>query len=541
MSFDLPKDQSSIIKVIGVGGGGSNAVNHMFNLGIRGVNFVVCNTDAQALEASPVPNKIQLGSGLTEGRGAGSIPDVGKNAAIENLDDVRSILAKNTKMVFITAGMGGGTGTGAAPIIASAAKEMGILTVGIVTIPFAFEGKKRKFQADEGLAELRDCVDTLLVISNEKLREMYGNQSLKNAFSKADDVLATAAKSIAEIITMQGYVNVDFADVRTVMSESGNAIMGSAAAEGENRALVAVENALASPLLDDNDIRGARYVLLYITFGNKEVLMDEITEITDYIQEESGHTADVIFGTGYDESLGDKVCVTVIATGFESKGSRPVHTEPSKMVLEIENPNPSFILPQENPSEPVFTERTLTPENNSVLPLDVVSEPVSAEIEKISLDLNPVEVSEFNPVKKDEELSFSAEVSEAPSFVPEVNSKFELPVSVSSDEPVVSDVNKPSSDIIPPYMHKDDDAISPEELFKQKERMVRLKEISHKLKNPSGLKELESQPAYERRNVRLDSVAASDKDQVSSMAVSANDPNGQVIVRQNSFLHGNVD
>jgi cell division protein FtsZ len=336
-------------------------------------------------------------------------------------------------------------------------------------------------------------------------------------------------------------VNVDFADVRTVMTESGNAIMGSASAEGENRALVAVENALASPLLDDNDIRGARYVLLYITFGNNEVLMDEISEITDYIQEESGHTADVIFGTGYDESLGDKVCVTVIATGFESKGSRPVHTEPAKMVLEIENPNPSFILPPDNLSEPVFTEKTITPDTNGILNTERVSEPVHSEIEKISLDLNPVDNSDFSAQNKETEPTASLEVSEQSSLVSDINNKFELPASAMADEPIVSEVAKVSSDIIPPYMHKDDDTISPEELFKQKERMVRLKEISHKLKNPSGLKELESQPAYERRNVRLDSLAASDKDQISSMAVSPNDPNGQVIVRQNSFLHGNVD
>jgi cell division protein FtsZ len=272
MKFDLPKNQSSIIKVVGVGGGGSNAVNHMFSQGIDGVDFLVCNTDQQALDISPVPHKIQLGSTLTEGRGAGSIPEVGKNAAIENIDQIREILKTNTKMVFITAGMGGGTGTGAAPIIAEAAKELGILTVGIVTLPFAFEGRKRKLQASEGIKEIKQYVDTLLVINNDKLREIYGNLSVGAAFDHADNVLTTASKGIAEIITRIGYINVDFEDVRTVMSEGGVAIMGSAAAGGENRAITAVEHALTSPLLNDNNIRGAKYILLNIKFILSEMV-----------------------------------------------------------------------------------------------------------------------------------------------------------------------------------------------------------------------------------------------------------------------------
>ena len=279
MEFDLPKDQSSIIKVIGVGGGGSNAVNHMYKQGITGVDFMICNTDQQALDLSPVPNKIQLGATLTEGRGAGSNPEVGKNAAIENVDELKDILEKNTQMVFITAGMGGGTGTGAAPIIAQTAREMGILTVGIVTIPFTFEGRRRKLQADEGLAQLRENVDTLLIICNDKLREMHGNLKISEAFSKADDILTVAAKGIAEIITVAGYINVDFEDVKTVMKDGGTAIMGSAAAEGESRATKAVSQALASPLLNDNDITGANYILLNITSGDEEVSMDEIDEI----------------------------------------------------------------------------------------------------------------------------------------------------------------------------------------------------------------------------------------------------------------------
>jgi cell division protein FtsZ len=296
MEFELPKDQVSIIKVIGIGGGGSNAVNHMYRQGIKGVDFIICNTDEQALEVSPVPNKIQLGTSLTEGRGAGSIPEVGRNAAIENADDIRKILEVNTKMVFITAGMGGGTGTGAAPVVAGIAKELGILTVGIVTMPFAFEGRKREQQAREGLESLKKNVDTLLVIKNDKLREIYGNLKLNEAFAQADNVLTTAAKSIAEIITKTYYVNVDFADVFTVMNNSGAAIMGSASAGGPDRAITAVKNALESPLLNDNNIEGARYILLNIVSGtgDYELTMDEFDEITSYVQEAAGFSADLI-------------------------------------------------------------------------------------------------------------------------------------------------------------------------------------------------------------------------------------------------------
>src|SRR6188768_4309715 len=333
MEFDLIKDQSSIIKVIGVGGGGSNAVNHMYRQGIKGVDFFICNTDAQALEMSPVPAKIQLGMSLTEGRGAGSMPEVGRNAAIENIDELKAILGDNTKMVFITAGMGGGTGTGAAPIIAQAAKEMGILTVGIVTVPFMFEGKKRKQQADLGIDELKKNVDTLLIICNDKLREMYGNLKLGEAFNHADDILTIAAKGIAEIITVTGYINVDFEDVKTVMTNSGRAIMGSAVANGENRALTAVQQALASPLLDDSNIIGARYILMNIASGTAEVTMDEIGSITDYIQDEAGLTADIIWGNCHDESLGDNLSVTIIATGFKTKNEQEVEAERTKKIV----------------------------------------------------------------------------------------------------------------------------------------------------------------------------------------------------------------
>lgn len=336
MEFDLPTERNSIIKVIGVGGGGGNAVNHMYQLGIKGVDFLICNTDMQALDASPVPHKMQLGPSLTEGRGAGSIPEIGKNAATENIDEIREYLSKDAKMVFITAGMGGGTGTGAAPVIAQIAREMGILTVGIVTVPFNFEGRKRRMQAEEGLEAMRNSVDTLLVINNERLREVTGNLSFSDAFAKADDILATAAKGIAEVIEITGAINVDFNDVNTVMKNSGVAIMGNGVAEGENRAIKAVEKALESPLLNDNDISGAEYVLLNITYGDREVMMDEISEITDFIQDAAGSTADVIFGHAKDEALGEKLSVTVIATGFKSSPITGFEKEPSKNVTTLE-------------------------------------------------------------------------------------------------------------------------------------------------------------------------------------------------------------
>ena len=322
IDFSLPENESSIIKVIGVGGGGGNAVNYMYQQGIKDVDFVICNTDAQALENSTIPVKIQLGESLTEGRGAGNKPERGEQSAIENLDDVVEVLADNTKMVFITAGMGGGTGTGAAPVIAKAAKEMGILTVGIVTIPFRFEGRQRLNQAIEGINNLKENVDSLLVINNEKLSEIYGDLKLSTAFSKADDVLATAAKGIAEIITLHGYINVDFEDVKTVMTDSGVAVMGSASAEGEDRAVNAIREALTSPLLNSNDVRGARNILLNITSGQEEVTMDEVGQITDYVQEAVGDSASIIWGTGQDLALNSKVSVTIIATGFEN-GSIP--------------------------------------------------------------------------------------------------------------------------------------------------------------------------------------------------------------------------
>jgi cell division protein FtsZ len=332
MKFDIPKEEKSIIKVIGVGGGGGNAVGNMFSNGIIGVDFAVCNTDNQAMDNNPVMTKITLGPSLTEGMGAGSKPEVGKEACIESIDDVRTFLSDGTKMLFITAGMGGGTGTGAAPIIAKAAKEMGILTVGIVTLPFGFEGMRRKRNALEGLENLKKNVDAILVISNDKLREIHGDLSISDAFRNADSVLTTAAKAIAEIITVPGYINVDFEDVNYVMRDSGVALMGNGTAEGADRARKAINQALNSPLLEENDIRGAKHILLNISSGVKEVTMDEIGEITDFVQEEAGYGTDLIWGNCSDEALGDAINITLIATGFDSSGQRE-----KEKVVEVKN------------------------------------------------------------------------------------------------------------------------------------------------------------------------------------------------------------
>lgn len=338
ISFDLPKNQSNVIKVIGVGGGGSNAINHMFKQGIKGVDFIVCNTDSQALDNSAVPNKIQLGVNLTEGLGAGANPDIGQQSAIESIADIEKMLDSNTKMVFITAGMGGGTGTGAAPVIAQLAKERDILTVGIVTLPFLFEGKVRQEQALIGINKLRKQVDSLIVINNNKLREVYGNLGFKAGFSKADEVLATASRGIAEVITHHYTQNIDLKDAKTVLSNSGTAIMGSAVATGENRAKEGIMAALDSPLLNDNKITGAKNVLLLIVSGSNEITIDEIGEINDFIQAEAGHNANIIMGVGDDETLGDAISITIIATGFDVEQQHEiVNVEPKKIIHTLED------------------------------------------------------------------------------------------------------------------------------------------------------------------------------------------------------------
>ena len=546
MKFDLPKEQSSIIKVIGVGGGGSNAVNHMYRLGIKGVDFVVCNTDHQALDTSPVPTKIPLGQSLTEGRGAGSIPDVGKNAAIENLEDVNEILAKNTKMIFVTAGMGGGTGTGAAPVIAQAAKDMGILTVGIITVPFTFEGRKRRTQAEEGIEKMRESVDTLLVINNDKLREMFGNLTLVNAFENADDVLAIAAKGIAEVISVTGQINVDFNDVNTVMKDSGVAIMGSAEAEGENRAIKCVENALNSPLLNDNNIDGAKYVLLNITYGTQAVLMDEISDITDYIQEEAGSTADVIWGHGYDESLGDKLCVTIIATGFNTTPHTGLSMKaPKKNIMNLEDDSPEIITNEsEQLTEPVTNtvEESLeeTPELNpseSAMKRYVLEE--DDEISEENEITNDAEESdnsnlyEQNTQQNDGKVRFLLEDDEMPNLDTDLKQSENTQI-LEADLMTANDEEK----IVDQVKQVESKAISDE-------RLERIKKATDKLRSPLGLNEMESEPAYKRRNVDLKDVKYSDDSSSSRYTLWENiNDSGEKetgLSDNNSFLHDNVD
>ena len=395
ITFDLPKNQSNVIKVIGVGGGGSNAINHMFRQGIIGVDFVVCNTDSQALQTSPVPNKIQLGVNLTEGLGAGAKPEIGQQAALESIEELEKMLDVNTKMVFITAGMGGGTGTGAAPVIAQLAKERGILTVGIITIPFQFEGKNRYDQAMEGVERLRKQVDSLIVINNNKLREVYGNLGFKAGFSKADEVLATASKGIAEVITNHLTMNIDLKDAKTVLSDSGTAIMGSFVASGADRARIAIQSALDSPLLNDNKITGAKNVLLLITFGSDEITIDEISEINEYIQSEAGHNANIIMGIGEDEKLGDSISVTVIATGFNVEQQiEIVNAEPKKIIhsLDGEQKVEHNLTPNAVPTPNFSFEEPITNKVNfeAETPKEVATEPVA----KIVFELNDLEVEQ---------------------------------------------------------------------------------------------------------------------------------------------------
>ena len=517
IQFNLPKDQSSIIKVIGVGGGGSNAVNHMYRQGIRGVDFVICNTDAQALEMSPVPIKIQLGKNLTEGRGAGAIPEVGRKSALENIEEVRKILSNNTKMVFVTAGMGGGTGTGAAPIIAQLAREMGILTVGIVTIPFGFEGKKRKEQAHDGIDDLKKNVDTLLVISNDKLREIHGNLSLTTAFSKADDILTTAAKGISEIITGFGIINVDFEDVKTVMTNGGAAIMGSGSAEGENRAVNAIEDALSSPLLNDSNIKGAKHILLYMTFCDEEISMDEMGEITDYIQQRAGTTEHMIFGTGIDERLGNKIGITLIATGFKSLNEDPSaknpFLQPAREVLDVANKSNEEII------EAINQEKFAPVVNDEK---EIVIDPV-AEIEAEPLMDNQVEfeVNVPSPVTNNQNV--------------EKVTLFDVEKSKQNDSADL--FNNVHARDVEQSNHQEDKGI----LFRPNERMQRLRDVSMKLKNPSGLRDLESEPAYRRRNSQLEIDQNDDNNQASRYSVGSDKEDGYRLRENNSFLHDSVD
>ena len=479
------KNNESIIKVIGVGGGGGNAVSHMYDQGITGVSFAICNTDQQAMENNSVPLKISLGPNLTEGRGAGSQPEIGRQACIESESELRAYFGDQTKMVFITAGMGGGTGTGAAPEVARIAKEMGILTVAIVTLPFKFEGTKRMRLALEGLEEMKKNVDSILTISNQKIKDYYGNMAIGDAFSQADDVLTTAAKGIAEIITVPGIINVDFADVNTVMKESGVAIMGNSIAEGDNRARKAIQEAMSSPLLEDNDIRGAKNILLNITSGERELTMDELTEITDYVQEEAGYGTDMIFGTCRDSALGEKVSVTIIATGFNEK----------TMVKEKKADETVFI--------PLDEEMALSPENGIVMGIAEGDEAhtIDFEDDDIKSTIDQYKISNTSSWNEDK------------------------------IEPTYSD---------PSYTRRNDNE---REKFAEMERARRDYMRQGTMKNlddPRSISNMESEPAYKRRNVKLDNVRDITSDRASRFEVTMDEDN-PIRESGNSFLHDNVD
>lgn len=539
IQFDMNHEEASIIKVIGVGGGGSNAVNHMYRLGIKGVDFLVCNTDAQALAISPVPYKMQLGPSLTKGRGAGAIPEVGKNAAIENVDELKSVLGNGTRMAFITAGMGGGTGTGAAPIIAGIAREMGILTIGIATIPFGFEGRKRKQQAELGIEELKKNVDALLIICNDKLREIHGNLQLREAFGHADDILTTAAKSIAEIITNTMHLNVDFADIETVMKDSGVAIMGSAHAEGDNRAVRAAEAALDSPLLNDNVIEGANYILLSITSGHNEVTMDEVGEINDYIQAQAGQTAEIILGLGHDPNLGDKVAVTVIATGFKTGEQKLAEVKRPEVIIHklVETvdstPIPSPVIAEV--SDKVEEEAEI--ENDPSEPFVFIrDEVVNEEENDYSFVYSDQANMNMDPETGMIEIDFPTAIEE-----PYINSlqPSHPPVEEENDVPVIRhELNQETNKSI----HSATEQKNQEDEMYQRswDRIMRLKEAGLRHNSPSGLAEMEKEPAFKRRNVKLENTPASSDSNVSRYTLSLDD-NKPEIRPNNPFLHDRVD
>jgi cell division protein FtsZ len=506
--FEIPKHSlhRSIIKVIGVGGGGSNAVNHMYKQGIKDVEFVVCNTDNQALNASPVPNKLQIGANLTEGLGCGANPEIGKNAALESKDQIREMLT-GTKMVFITAGMGGGTGTGAAPVIAKIAKDMDILTVGIVTAPFSFEGKKKGVQAEFGIDGLRQNCDTVIVILNDKLREIYGNLSIGQAFAQADNILTTAAKSIAEIITLAGYVNVDFQDVRTVMLNAGAAVMGSAETRGEDRARKAAEGALASPLLDNRDIMGAKKILLSIISGvEAELQMDELTEITEYIQEQAGDEGEMIFGHGVDPDLGDRIRVTVIATGFVADHKLPVTKKEEKKVLPLDRSQGWLFS---NPDNSVNQSRDIEVKSK---PVQKTEPPVEKNNERELYFTGPFNASNGNDTDADEDALLKDD------------DDFDRTAERYGDQ-VINEEGM--MELRSTKERLQQQARERKEHLKQRKQEMTKEEFNEKW----------SLPAYLRRGVKMNDVPHSSESYISKY--NLNDDNN--LLGNNKFLHDNVD
>lgn len=489
MNFDLPLERSSIIKVVGIGGGGNNAVNHMYEKGIKDVNFIVCNTDHQALMRSPVPVKVQLGASITEGRGAGSKPEVGRQAAMENIKEVMDAVSGNTKMVFLTTGMGGGTGTGAIPVIAKACRDAGLLTIAVVTIPFKSEGKIRINYAIEGITELSNHVDSLLVINNEKLREIYGDQGVSTAFAKADDILTTAVKGIAEIITVTGYINVDFADVETVMKDSGVAIMGMGTASGENRALKAIENALASPLLNSNDITGAKSILVNIISGSgpNELTMDELGEITDYMYETASEDALIIRGLSQDPTLVENICVTVIATGFPANSIFTPYKKPKAKKVELlnySNPVPSHVIPEKG--EDTFAVR----EKSTRSVISTIDEEIQGELE-FNLD-NATEINELR-VRDPEEETDEKEKRET-------------------------------------TLQK----------VKHMQNFFKKEGLSNKIIK-DNIDTFEDVPAYVRRNMSPETKAKENNSKISKFTLSLGDGDEPVLRENNAYLNDNVD
>ena len=559
--FDLPKHRSSAIKVIGVGGGGSNAVNYMYEQGIEGVDFVICNTDSQALNNSPVPNRLQLGKTVTEGMGAGANPEIGEQAALESIDDIKSVLDEHTKMVFITAGMGGGTGTGAAPIIAGISKEMGILTVGIVTAPFFFEGKMRLEQAQEGIEKMQKNVDSLIVINNDKLRELYGNLGYKASFAKADEVLTTAAKGIAEVISKQYAMNIDLRDARTVLADSGTAIMGAGEASGESKAIDAITSALDSPLLNNNRISGARNVLLLILSGEAEITMDEIATINEYIQSEAKNNANIIMGVGEDLSLGDKISVTVIATGFPTdeqvytgkEEEKVFHTlvEEQSITKTLSPETPFPVRVRRMQDEDLEDEQEVQSEGNSenevkffleeeeeIMEEQTIAEVVESDFVVETREISEEEVAEKNEeVQKeapsqtimftldddfeDENIGFSNSNTSVSQEVVQPQVKEEVQISVQDEDPFDS-----------PISHSLSQAIE--------ERRTRLKQFNYKFKNTLSNKtidDLENVPAYKRQGLELQGKESNHP----SDYILSKDSNGDQKMRPNNFLHDNVD
>lgn len=599
ITFDLPKNRSNVIKVIGVGGGGSNALNYMYRQGINGVDFVVCNTDAQALENSPVPNKIQLGVSLTEGLGAGADPEVGAQSAIENLDQISDALHVNTKMVFITAGMGGGTGTGAAPVIAKLAQELGILTVGIVTMPFQFEGKTRNEQAQQGLNNLRKHVDSLIVINNNKLREVYGDLGFKQGFAKADEVLANASRGIAEVITNHYTQNIDLKDAKTVLANSGTAIMGSGTASGSQRANEAIVQALDSPLLNDNKILGAKNVLLLIVSGTDEVTIDEISGINEFIQKEAGNNTNIIMGIGEDETLDNAISVTIIATGFNPDMQQEiVHADPQKIIHSLDDDQkvthdlsvgqiPLF-EPEVVPSKVIFEERIenkieesssfegYIPTTEVLRTLNVSFETVSAPTESVNTtELGSFTIEDITPTVHD------IEVVDAEEVIPEPQKKSPL------DEPIT--VHPPQQEAPTVLFQLDDDSqptnaqsnegevkrfvlemdeeptpmmqatkieekpiVETQKPFspidgtieeglsrRTEERKEKLKQFNYRFNQNSRVEDLEREPAYKRQEIDLE---VPDNDASASRTSLSTDSKDALQFRtNNSFLHDNVD